>query len=1049
MNQQATNPIAKLAGIALLAASLASLPAAEIIHPKIGEPLRDAAVARAPDGTYYLLGTRVMRKDLGMAEPKLSIGPDGQPDFLDNDGIKLWSSIDLVNWNDEGLVWEMESERTNRKQPMQGMYGRWRTQHFFPSDRPYGSSPVRGVTTPRLLFFEGKAFLTDSMCGQDVGVLRSKSGAPSGPYEIAFKQDPEISKTNTTALAEKFSRGPGGGSLVADTSGGLFLVWGPGYLRQLNPDGTDAKKPVEFLLSRVTGFPSAEWVAKQFDQRVASVFRHDGKFYLTWAAYTDGAGFRRDDSFYAVADNLLGPYSEPQPLIAGSGPVVLFQAGEKGLMASYSVGDAPVLVPVTIQVGRMAVAPGAPTAPPGKLAAKPGAMTMFDYAAANATGRWFEKNEATGLHKLVPMLDIPLADTSITKGGDDDAYYMVGTVASRKDGEPDFQNNDGIHVWRSTDLADWTYLGKVWDIEKDGGEWQKQFRIPGDNPARLDFCRGVTAPDIRFADGTFWIAYSMNGRGVGLLKSTPGKAEGPYEDLGRLAANGGSPSFFSEDGAAWLTWGQLLLARLDESRRKLAGPPQALLWAMGPLRPGGWAYGGMGEADLIDPQGGFLFHYDNPATKERRIGLTFSAITQSYGRANRETFIASAPSLQGPWAAPLLMVRHGGQNNVFTGPDGTLYATFFGGDFSAVFRDRPGLVRLEPRGGRDFNGEPVKSPQNSQDFFTARGPWDEITQTIPRPGWRDPRFNRIGDTWYAGFSAPGGPVPSRSLNAGVVIWQSKDLKNWTPLHRPGASREGLQDWDAPAVFSYREMKEDEGWPTAETPTVFNVGFGKDYQVWHPMIHKFGEDYFITCWMGGVEGKNFGGYILKSQTGKPEGPYKRISGRFSSDLNFPLQADDGNLYLHFGIGAMGELLPDLSGYKHADASGRPDWGKLVCGPIADGSAHTDDIGGHMFQHSGRWFQYLVDARGDYGGKLLWSERFDGPWHIFAYLPYTGNITIAGPGERGDWYLIPQPMGPYAAPRRDGPVVLPLHFEPNASPPVMRFPWDMDVVGKSVY
>lgn len=1065
VRQRTTTIGSKLLAVALLAASTLAAPAAEIIKPQLGEPLRDAAVTRAPDGTYYLTGTRAMYKHLGMDDWKQSVGPDGQPDFLNNDGIKLWSSQDLVNWKDEGLVWQMESERTNRKQPLPAMYGRWRTQHFFPADRPYGSPPVRGVTSPRVFFSDGKVFLTDSMCGQDIGVLRSKSGTPIGPYEVALKQDPEISKDKNTALAEKFSRGPGGGSLVTDSEGTLHVVWGPGYLRRLNPDGTDAKAPVEFLLAQVAGFPNAEWVAKQFDQRVASVFRHEGKFYLTWAAYTDEAGYKRDDSFYAVADSLRGPYSEPKLLLAGSGPVALFDGGDKGLMLSYSVGNAPVLAPVAVQNSQLAVAPSAPAAAPGTPAAKPGKIEMVDYAAAKPTGRWFEKNEQTGLHKLAPVLDIPLADVSITKGADD-AYYMTGTVASQeqnrshnshnsheshKSHPADFQNNDGIHLWRSTDLATWNYVGKVWDIERDGSAWAKQYRIPGDNPARRDFARGVTAPDIRFADGTFWIAYSMNGRGVGLLKSRTGKAEGPYEDLSRLAGNGGSPSFFEDnDGAAYLTWGQLLLAKLDDSRTKLTGTTQSLLWAMAPLRPGGWAYGGMGEADLIDPQGGFLFRYENPATKERRVGLTFSAITQSYGRANREAFIASAPAVNGPWAAPLLMVRHGGQNNVFTGPDGALYASFSGGDPSAVFRDQPGLVKLEPRGGREFNGEPVKaSPKTTEDFFTARGPWDEIVQTIPRPGWRDPRFNRIGDTWYAGFSPPGTKAPSRSLNAGVVIWQSKDLKNWTSLHRPDASREGLEDWDALPVYSFREMKEDEGWPSAETPTEFNAAFGKDYHVWHTMIHKFGDDYYITCWMGGVEGKNFGGYILKSQTGKPEGPYKRISGRLSNDLNFPVKTDDGNLYMHIGVGSMGELLPDLTGYKHTDASGRVEYSKLICGPIADGSAHTDDIGGHLFKHGDRWFQYLVDARGDYGGKVFWSERFDGPWQPFAYLPYTGNTTVAGPGDHNDWYIVPQPMGPWAAARRDGPVVLPLHFEPDANPPILRFPWDDDIIGQSVY
>ena len=46
----------------LLAEFTFAAPAAEILKPQIGEPLRDAAVTRAPDGTYYLIGTRAVTR---------------------------------------------------------------------------------------------------------------------------------------------------------------------------------------------------------------------------------------------------------------------------------------------------------------------------------------------------------------------------------------------------------------------------------------------------------------------------------------------------------------------------------------------------------------------------------------------------------------------------------------------------------------------------------------------------------------------------------------------------------------------------------------------------------------------------------------------------------------------------------------------------------------------------------------------------------------------------------------------------------------------------
>ncbi len=119
---------------ALLVAITLAASAAETTKPQIGEPLRDAAVTRGPDGTYYLTGTRATGQY------------QGQPDFVDNDGVKLWSSKDLTTWKDEGLVWDMQSKEF-------WVLGQMNRRPFFPPDRPFGSSPgVQGVTTPRLAF---------------------------------------------------------------------------------------------------------------------------------------------------------------------------------------------------------------------------------------------------------------------------------------------------------------------------------------------------------------------------------------------------------------------------------------------------------------------------------------------------------------------------------------------------------------------------------------------------------------------------------------------------------------------------------------------------------------------------------------------------------------------------------------------------------------------------------------------------------------------------------------------------------------------------------
>ena len=62
------------------------------VQPLFDTPLRDTAIARGPDGTYYLTGTTGTER------------PDGTVNFAINEGIRLWRSKDLKTWDDLGLV---------------------------------------------------------------------------------------------------------------------------------------------------------------------------------------------------------------------------------------------------------------------------------------------------------------------------------------------------------------------------------------------------------------------------------------------------------------------------------------------------------------------------------------------------------------------------------------------------------------------------------------------------------------------------------------------------------------------------------------------------------------------------------------------------------------------------------------------------------------------------------------------------------------------------------------------------------------------------------
>ncbi len=1022
----ASNPI--LTAAALLAAFTLTANAAEVLKPQVGEPLRDAAVTRAPDGTYYLTGTRAFIKD-------------GKPDFLDNDGIKLWSSQDLVTWKDEGLVWDMQSKEYWN-------VGKMNRRPFHPPERPFGTSPgVQGVTSPRLSFLDGKPYMTYSICGHDARILNSKNEKPIGPYQICWEPLPEKEEdkqSNWHKIGIFWrSKGPGHGSLFRDADGSVYLVKGPGYLQKFKSDLSDIVGLSEFLLTKVAGFPNADWCAKQFDPHAAFLFFKGGKYYLTWAAYTDEAGFKREDSFLAVSDKLTGPYSEPVLLIPGSGPVVLFDGPDGQTMASCSIADAPVLIPLEKKGDVLATAANIPL-PAAPKAAKAGKIEMFNYAAVKPSGKWVEPNEKTGRKRLVPLFDAPIADTSICRGGDG-TWYMTGTAASRREGGRfDFQNNDGIHLWKSSDMNTWEYVGKVWDIEKDGSAWAKQYRIPGDNPVRDDFCRGVTSPEIHYALNTYWIAYSMNGRGTALLKSKTGKAEGPYENMGRVTGLGEAPNLFIDDldGQAWWLWGRpLAMAHFDLAKAATQGDTVALETRLGESPP----MHNYDTVDIWDPTGPFLIATTNPKTKKRRYSLSFSAITQSYGRANRETLIAGFDTLDQRSETPMLMVRHGGQNSVFAGPDGKLYASFCGADPSATFRERPGIVPLE---------------WNLHQFDVPRAPIHEYyTRGGGRDGWemhvpygRDPWVShQMADGYFYLTCSPPGGSPDHEpaswwTKEGVQLFRSKNLINWERLPCPYTYEQAKKE--------YRAYKEARGEAIDKANEPWFAPDGKWWS-WTQIITFMRGNYWML--VNGPPTQD--SFLLKSQSGKPEGPYKLhgvITLQPPADI---WEEADGRVYAGHGTHGVSRFTEDLTAEDKS-------WKMRTTGrdKILDSGRFNAacDCGYRMYIIEGKHVWLTIQSAGDYSGTLFYADSLDG-----TFKPFVGWLPDLGFGRifkdnNGQWYAVMQTCHSHhnygtlisSADGFPGAVngsscIQPIELDMKSDPPRVFLKCEMGMIGRAVY
>jgi len=282
------------------------------------------------------------------------------------------------------------------------------------------------------------------------------------------------------------------------------------------------------------------------------------------------------------------------------------------------------------------------------------------------------------LPPLTPLFDHPVRDTSICLGADG-FYYLTGTTGRNARGpqDPDswWHINEGIRVWKSPDMKRWKPLGLVWSMERDG-TWQKAEGTGGYWSLRR---RALWAPDIHYLKGTFWLTFCMNYRGTGLLKSTTGKAEGPYVDVhpqGPITDRIDASLFMDDDDAVYFVWQNGLIARMNEEMTGLAEEPRL-------IKPANKKHVGF--------EGAFLF-------KARgRYHLSCAEFNVRGPQKQRcyDCMVATAESLSGPWSDAYVAIPHGGHNMFFQDKQGAWWGTFFGNDSGAPFRERPGVLQIE------------------------------------------------------------------------------------------------------------------------------------------------------------------------------------------------------------------------------------------------------------------------------------------------------------------------------------------------------------------
>ena len=268
---------------------------------------------------------------------------------------------------------------------------------------------------------------------------------------------------------------------------------------------------------------------------------------------------------------------------------------------------------------------------------------------------------------LRPIWDIHLRDTSICLA-DDGNYYMTGST-----GDNIWDINDGVELYRSSDLKTWDYLGLVWSIDRDG-TWERQFRY-------------MWAPEIHIIHHKFVVTYCMSGGenghggGTGLLVSKSGKPEGPY--INPVASDkpltGGIDGtiFEDDDGSVYFTNGA------GGAIHKMK--PDLSAFDGEPLHTRVEAPTTEGAPTRLGHEGVALF---------KRNGKYYLSAADTF-EGRYSSICGVSDHLEGPYTLVKEAVPCGAGGNYFQDKQGNWWCTYFGNDEQSPFREKPGLVKID------------------------------------------------------------------------------------------------------------------------------------------------------------------------------------------------------------------------------------------------------------------------------------------------------------------------------------------------------------------
>ncbi|MEI6753629.1 MAG: T9SS type A sorting domain-containing protein [Paludibacter sp.] len=239
--------------------------------------------------------------------------------------------------------------------------------------------------------------------------------------------------------------------------------------------------------------------------------------------------------------------------------------------------------------------------------------------------------------KLLPAMtalitDVSLRDVSICVGADK-MYYMVGAMSDNNI----WCRNEGVNLWRSNDLKTWTYVGLIWSFEGDATTADKTWNLFYNQQFRA-----LWDTNIRYREGNYYLSFGNPVMGSRLVKSTSGLPQGPY---------------------AYVTPETNLLKTTIFSDT---------------INKGNLYY------DMLNT--GWMFTYN---------GKQYLSTTNTNDTTKRySSYVGIADSKTGDYGNWHEALPCGGNAVYFTDTQGSLWATLFGNDDAAPWRERAGIVKM-------------------------------------------------------------------------------------------------------------------------------------------------------------------------------------------------------------------------------------------------------------------------------------------------------------------------------------------------------------------